>query len=165
MKGSSGIMSNSQEQSLNENVVFLPVNESSPQFLHSEKEREAVERLLSGGPEIFYSSIGPDLSNCFLSPEEVSQISSWAQNYRFNEPPVEDQNGIECSFDSENFGSTYNPYHWDMPVPNLELGWPEKPLWAPKSSSVEVHSSPPPEGELQVREVIRRHLQAAKSVS
>lgn len=163
MKDSSGIMSNSQEQSLNENVVFFPVNESSPQFLHSEREREAVERLLSGGPEVFYSSIGPELSSCFLSPEEVSQISSWAQNYHFNEPPVEDQNGIEGSFDSEDFGSTYDPYHWDMPVPSLELGWPENPPLVPKNS-VEVHSSPPAEGQLQIREVIRRLLQAAKSV-
>ncbi|KAM4741593.1 protein FAM83A isoform 1-T2 [Anableps anableps] len=156
-------MSNSQEQSLNENVIFLPVDESSPQFLHSEREREAVERLLNSGPEAFYSSIGPELSGCFLSPQEVSQISIWAQNYHFTEPLVEHQNGPKSSFDSEKICSTYDPYCWDVPVPELELGWPEKPPWVP-TSSVAVHSSSPAEGDLQVREVIRQHLQAAKSV-
>ncbi|MED6274663.1 hypothetical protein CHARACLAT_018596 [Characodon lateralis] len=156
-------MSNSQEQSLNENVVFLPVDESSPQFLHSEREREAVEGLLSSGPEAFYSFIGPEVSRCFLSPEEVTQICSWSQNYCFNEPSVEDQNGYDSSFDSENFCSTYDPHHWDVPVPNLELGWPEKPPWVPQNS-VTVHSSPPVEGDLQVREIIRQQLQTAKSV-
>ncbi|KAK5610435.1 hypothetical protein CRENBAI_004654, partial [Crenichthys baileyi] len=156
-------MSNSQEQSLNENVVFLPVDESSPQFLYSEREREAVEGLLSSGPEAFYSFIGPEISRCFLSPEEVTQICSWAQNYHCNEPSVEDQNGYESSFDSENFCSTYNPYHWDVPVPNLDLGWPEKPPWVPQNS-ITVHSSRPAEGDLQVREIIRQHLQTAKTV-
>ncbi|XP_014854109.1 PREDICTED: protein FAM83D-like [Poecilia mexicana] len=159
-------MSNSQEQSLNENVVFLPVDETSPQFLHSEREREAVERLLDSGPEAFYGSIGPDLSSYFLSPEEVSRISSWAQNYHFHEPLVGDQNGADRSVDSEKICSTYDPYQWDVPVPNLELGWPEKPAGVPKNSvnSVTVHSSHPAEGDLQIREVIRRHLQAAKMV-
>ncbi|XP_014885257.1 protein FAM83D [Poecilia latipinna] len=156
-------MSNSQEQSLNENVVFLPVDETSPQFFHSEREREAMERLLDSGPEAFYSSIGPDLSSYFLSPEEVSRISSWAQNYHFHEPLVGDQNGADRSVDSEKICSTYDPYQWDVPVPNLELGWPEKPAGVPKNS-VTVHSSHPAEGDLQIREVIRRHLQAAKMV-
>ncbi|XP_005796997.2 uncharacterized protein LOC102225342 [Xiphophorus maculatus] len=156
-------MSNSQEQSLDENVVFLPVDESSPHFLHSEREREAVERLLSSGPEAFYGSIGPELSSYFLSPQEVSRISSWAQNYHFHEPLVGEQDGAERSVDSEKICSTYNPYQWDVPVPNLELGWPEKPAGVLKSS-VTVHSSHPAEEDLQIREVIRRHLQAAKTV-
>uniref|UniRef100_A0A1A8ATH5 Family with sequence similarity 83, member E n=1 Tax=Nothobranchius furzeri TaxID=105023 RepID=A0A1A8ATH5_NOTFU len=81
-------MSNSREQSLDENVVFLPVDESNPEFLHSEREREAVERLLSEGPEAFYGSIGSELSRCFLSPEEVNQINSCAQKYQFNQKPL-----------------------------------------------------------------------------
>ncbi|XP_043978963.1 protein FAM83E isoform X2 [Gambusia affinis] len=156
-------MSNSQEQSLNENVVFLPVDESSPQFLHSEREREAVERLLNSGPKAFYGSIGPELSSYFLSPQEVSWISSWAHNYHFHEPLVGEQNGADTSVDSEKICSTYDPYQWDVPVPSLELGWPEKPARVLKSS-VTVHSSHPAEDDLRIREVIRRHLQAAKTV-
>ncbi|XP_015234622.1 PREDICTED: protein FAM83F-like [Cyprinodon variegatus] len=156
-------MSDFQEKSLNENVVFQPLDETCPQFLYSEREREAVERLLSGGPEAFYSSIGPELSSCFLSPEEVSQMSSSVQSYRSNEPQVKDQHGFETSFDSENFCSTYDPTMPDMPVPNLELGWPQKPTWV-LNNSVKVYSSSPAEGQLQVREVIRQILQTARTV-
>lgn len=156
-------MSNSQEQSLNENAVFLPVNESSPEFLHCEREREAVERLLSGGPEAFYSSVSSEHAACFLSPEEVSQIRSWAQNYHVKELQVEEQNGVENSLETEDFCSTYSPCHSDAPIPNLELGWPDIPP-TEKIVEVAVHTSPPFEGEPPVREIIRRYLQNATQV-
>ncbi|XP_041810900.1 uncharacterized protein fam83e isoform X2 [Chelmon rostratus] len=157
-------MSNSQEQSLDEDAVFLPVNESSPQFLHCEKEREAVERLLSEGPEAFYSSIGTERSGCFLSSEEVSQISSWAQDYHFNQLQVQrEANGEGGSSEMKDFCSTYFPSYSDTPTPNLDLGWPEKRPWMPKGS-ITVHTSPPAEGEPPVREIIRQHLQKASQV-
>ncbi|XP_039652482.1 protein FAM83A isoform X2 [Perca fluviatilis] len=157
-------MSNSQEQSLDKDVEFLPVNESSPEFLHCEKERQAVERLLNAGPEAFYSSIGTERSGCFLSSEELSQITSWAQDYCFNPLQVQRQeNGEEGSSEMEDICSTYFPSYSDTPAPNLELGWPEKSPWVSKGS-VTVHTSPPAEGEPPVRQIIRRHLQKAGQV-
>ncbi|KAF7207985.1 protein FAM83A [Nothobranchius furzeri] len=155
-------MSNSREQSLDENVVFLPVDESNPEFLHSEREREAVERLLSEGPEAFYGSIGSELSRCFLSPEEVNQINSWAQKYQFNQ--VEEQNGEENSCESEDFYSTYSPCNSDKPIPDLDLGWPNRSPWMLGNGSVAIHTSPSMEGTPPVREVIRWHLQNAQKV-
>ena len=157
-------MSNSQEQSLDEDAVFLPLNESSPDFLYCEKERQAVERLLSAGPEAFYSSIGTERSGCFLSSEEVSQITSWAQDYRFTQLQVQrEENGAESSSEMEDFCSTYFPRHSDTPAPNLDLGWPEKSSSAPVGS-ITVHTSPPAEGEPPVRGIIRWHLQKATQV-
>ncbi|XP_034075232.1 uncharacterized protein fam83e isoform X2 [Gymnodraco acuticeps] len=154
-------MSNSHEQSLDENVVFLPVNESSPEFLHCEKERQAVERLLNAGPEAFYSSIDTERSGCFLSSEEVSQISSWAQDYRLHPLQVQRQeNGEDGSSEMEDFCSTYFPSFTDTPPPGLDLGWPEKSPWGAKDS-VRVHTSPPAEGDPSVRQIIRWHLQNA----
>lgn len=157
-------MSNSQEQSLNEDVVFLPVTEISPEFLHCEHERQAVERLLSAGPEAFYSSVGTERSGCFLSSEEVSQITSWAQDYRFTPPQVERlENGEDSSLDMQDFCSTYFPSESDVPTPDLALGWPEKSPWTP-TGSITVYTSPPADGDPPVREVIRRHLQQASQV-
>ncbi|XP_038551718.1 protein FAM83D isoform X2 [Micropterus salmoides] len=157
-------MVNSQEQSLDEETVFVPVNESSPEYLHCEKERQAVERLLNAGTAAFYSSIDTERSSCFLSSEEVSQISSWAQDYCFSPLQVQrEADGEEGSSEREDFCSTYFPSQSDTPPPNLELGWPEKCQWAPKGS-VTVHTSPPAEGEPPVREIIRRHLQKATKV-
>ncbi|XP_069546682.1 protein FAM83F isoform X1 [Brachyistius frenatus] len=157
-------MSNSQEQSLDENVVFLPVDESCAEFLHCEREREAVERLLSAGPEAFNSSVGTKRSACFLSAEEVGQITSWAQNYRHNRPQVEQENGAGSSSEMEDFPDTYFPCHSDMPTPDLDLGWPERDTKRVQTGNVTVHTSPPAEGDPSVREIIRRHLQKASQV-
>ncbi|KAL3978380.1 poly(A) polymerase [Sarotherodon galilaeus] len=155
-------MSNNEE-SLDENTVFLPVDESSPEFIYSEREREAVEKLLSAGPEAFYSSVVKELPDCFLSSEEVSQLKSWVQSYSFNEPRLQHENGAESIAEMEDFCSSYFPCHSDVPVPGLELGWPDKIPWS-VTASVTVHTSPPAEGGPSVREVIRRHLQRARQV-
>lgn len=159
-------MSNSQEQSLNEDIVFLPLHETSPEFLYSENERLAVERLLNAGPEAFYSSGRTMHSGCFLSAEEVSEITSWAQDYHLSPLQMQrEENGDEdeCRPEMEDFSSTYFPSHSDTPAPNLELGWPEKSPWREKDS-VKVYTSPAAEGEPSVRELIRRHLQMAMQV-
>lgn len=158
-------MSNSQEQSLDEDVVFPLVTEASPGFLYCEKERQAVERLLSAGPEAFYGSVGTERSGCFLSPEEVSQLSGWAQDYRFNQLHAErETQGDAVGLGTEDTCSTYYPHHSDTPAPNLDLGWPEKCPWV-QAGSVSVYTSPPAEGEPPVREIIRWHLQKANHVS
>lgn len=157
-------MSNSQDQSLDEDVVFPLVTESSPGFLYCEKERQAVERLLSAGPEAFYGSVGTERSGCFLSPEEVSHLSGWAQDYRFNQLHAErETQGDAASSGTEDACSTYFPHQTDTPAPDLDLGWPEKLPWVP-AGSVSVYTSPPADGEPPVREIIRWHLQKASHV-
>ncbi|XP_024124921.1 protein FAM83E [Oryzias melastigma] len=151
-------MPNSQELSLDENAVFLPVDESSTGFLHSEREREAVEELLSAGAEAFYSTIGPERFGCFLSPEEVGQMSNWVQNW----VQPEEENGLERNTLAEEYCSTYFPEPFDFPAPNLDLGWPEDQPCG--KNSLMVYSSPPVEGQPPVREIIRTHLQEAKKV-
>lgn len=151
-------MSNSQEQSLDEDVVFPLVTESSPGFLYCERERQAVERLLSAGPEAFYCSVGKE---CFLSPEEVGQLSGWAQDYRFNQLHAERE--TQASLGTEDTCSTYFPSKTDTPAPDLDLGWPERCPWMPEGS-VRVYTSPPAEGEPPVREIFRWNLQKASHV-
>ncbi|RVE73307.1 hypothetical protein OJAV_G00046650 [Oryzias javanicus] len=151
-------MSNSQELSLDENAVFTSVDESSTGFLHSEREREAVENLLSAGPEAFYNAIGPDRFGCFLSPKEVRQMSNWVQSC----VQPEEEIGVERNTLGEEYCSTYFPEPFDFPVPNLDLGWPEDQPCG--KNSLMVYSSPPVEGQLPVREIIRTHLQEAKKL-
>lgn len=158
-------MSNYQEQSLDVNAVFCPLTESSPGFLHSENERQAVERLIIEGPEAFYSFIDSTESfGCFLSPSEVRQINSWAEDFRFTQLEVQKQvNGIFGGSEPEDFCSTYFPSCSDTPTPELELGWPAKNFWVPKES-IAVYTSPPVENKPPVREIIRQHLQRATKV-
>lgn len=157
-------MPKSQEQSLDEDAVFLPLTESSPEFLHCERERKAVERLLSAGPEAFYSSIDTERSGCFLSPEEVSQISGWAQDYRVSQLQVQrEEDEKEDGSQMADYPSTYFPAYSDTPAPSLDLGWPDKFSWVGRGS-VTVYTSPPAEGQPHIREIIRRNLQRASKV-
>uniref|UniRef100_A0A3P8X682 Family with sequence similarity 83 member E n=1 Tax=Cynoglossus semilaevis TaxID=244447 RepID=A0A3P8X682_CYNSE len=129
-------MPNSQEQSLDEGVVFLEVSEASPEFLYCETQRQALERLLNAGPEAFYGSIGTERSGCFLSPEEVRQITGWTQDYRFSQLQREDTE-VDGA-DAADLCSTYFPGPSDAPAPVLDLGWPEKAPWTTGGGSTRV---------------------------
>ncbi|RXM93033.1 Epithelial membrane protein 3 [Acipenser ruthenus] len=50
-------MSDSQDASLDEDVVFPRVSESSPEFYYSEPRRRALECLLSAGPAAFHTQL------------------------------------------------------------------------------------------------------------
>ncbi|KAM3878024.1 uncharacterized protein fam83e [Diretmus argenteus] len=157
-------MSNTQEQSLDEDVVFLPLTESCPEFLHCERERQALERLMSAGPEAFYSCLRTEHSGCFLSPEEVSQMIGWTQDYHVSQVQVgREQDGEGGSWERQDFSVCYFPTYSDVPPPCLELGWPEKGSWMGREC-VAIHTSPPANGHPPIREVIRRYLQGASQV-
>ncbi|XP_062316566.1 protein FAM83D [Osmerus eperlanus] len=162
-------MSNSHEQSLNENVVFLPMSESSPEFLHCERERYALETLLSLGPGAFNTRLGQESLAPFLSPEEVNQISGWAKNYHISQLQLENGEEEEDEEDEEEgsglqgFSGRYFPTCSDTPAPSLVLGWPERMSWVGVDSAT-VYTNPPAEGQPNIREVIRRLLQGATKV-
>ncbi|XP_019747963.1 uncharacterized protein fam83e isoform X3 [Hippocampus comes] len=151
-------MPGSQEASLDEDAVFLPVKPSSPEFLYSELERHSMEKLLCEGPKAFYNSVGTELSGSFLSPDEVSEITSWVQDFHFT-PLQKEENGGNVNPDEADLTSSYFPSYSDVPAPSLALGWPEAP-WV-RMENVAVYTNPPAEGEPSIREVIRRHLQKA----
>ncbi|XP_062400375.1 protein FAM83G [Sardina pilchardus] len=166
-------MANSREKNLEEDAVFEPVTEACPHFLHSEAERGAVECLLSNGPGAFYTRLNAERLGPFLSPDEVNQVSGWAQDYRCSEVVVEEEMEMEAAvgfdqMDGEgqgmmDFSACYFPTHSDTPAPPLELGWPEKESWDCMGQA-RVYTSPPVEDAPPVREVVRKLLQGAKKL-
>lgn len=159
-------MSNSHEQSLDEDVVFEPVTEACPQFLHSESERCALECLLTGGSGAFYMQLNGERLDPFLSPEEVNQLSGWAQDYHSSQVVLEEEADYQGDGEGQemnDFSAIYFPVHSDAPVPPLELGWPEKECWDCMGQA-RVYTSPPVEDAPPVREVVRKLLQGAKQV-
>ncbi|XP_059924863.1 protein FAM83D isoform X2 [Gadus macrocephalus] len=168
-------MSNSHQQSLDEEAVFLPVTEACPEFLHCESERLAVERLMSVGPAAFYACLGAENLGGFLSQEEVNHISGWAHDYTVSRtqavPEARGGEGGEEEGNGEDGGSSaarclsscYFPTHSDAPAPCLDLGWPERSIW-PGRDCVKVLTNPPEEGQPSIREIVRRHLQQASQV-
>ncbi|KAG9260250.1 hypothetical protein AMEX_G26484 [Astyanax mexicanus] len=154
-------MNNSQQQSLDETAVFSPLTESSPEFLHSEAERCALEHLLTSGPGAFYTKLSKEGLTHFLSPEEVNQVAGWAEDYRISEVLLDSGNlEDESESGTQGFSNQYFPVHSDTPAPSLELGWPEEARLEGVDQAV-VYTSPPVEQMPHVREVVRRLLQEA----
>ncbi|XP_067287969.1 protein FAM83G [Pseudorasbora parva] len=157
-------MSNSQEQSLNENVVFAPLTQSNPDFLHCEEERYCVESLVSSGPEDFYTKLNQEQIGSFLSTGEVNQISGWVEDCHQSDAVLEDGNGeVEVNSEGDDLSGHYFPTESDTPAPCLELGWPERYSWM-DMGRVEVFTNPPVEQEPSIRAVLRRLLQGANKV-
>ncbi|XP_072522620.1 uncharacterized protein fam83e [Salminus brasiliensis] len=157
-------MNNSQQQSLDENVVFSPLVESNPEFLHCEGERCALEQLLTSGPGAFYTKLSKERLAHFLSPEEVNQVSSWAKDYSISEVLLgngefEDESGSG----TQGYSVQYFPVHSDTPAPCLDLGWPEEAGWEGVDQAV-VYTNPPAEQTPHIREVVRRLLQGATTL-
>ncbi|KAL7843290.1 hypothetical protein AOLI_G00248020 [Acnodon oligacanthus] len=154
-------MNTSQHQSLDKDVIFSPVLESNPEFLHSEAERYAVEQLLTAGPRAFYSKLGKERLTHFLSPEEVNQVSSWVEDYHISEVHLDDGNFEEESgTGTQGYSIQYFPIHSDIPAPCLELGWPENKRWEGVDQA-KVYTNPPVEQMPHIREVVRKLLQEA----
>ncbi|XP_076861979.1 protein FAM83E [Brachyhypopomus gauderio] len=158
------MISRSQEKSLDEDAVFQPLSESSPELVHCEVERQALEGLLSAGPGAFYARACGGRLGPFLSPEEVRQVSGWVEDYCSSEETQEDGDGADQSGSAtQPFSVRYFPVHSDMPAPELELGWPEKLTWDGSDQAV-VYTNPPGEQAPHIREVVRRILQGANTL-
>ncbi|XP_066529047.1 protein FAM83E [Hoplias malabaricus] len=155
-------MNSSQLESLDENVVFSPVSGSSPEFLHCEAERCALEQLLATGPESFYTKLSNDRLIPFLSPEEVNQVCAWAEDYRVSEALLDD-GALEGEADSQDYSVQYFPVHSDTPAPRLDLGWPEKAMWEGVDQAM-VYTNPPVDQMPHTREVVRKLIQGATTV-
>ncbi|KAA0707494.1 Protein FAM83E [Triplophysa tibetana] len=157
-------MSNSQEQSLNENVIFSPLAPSNPDFQHSEVERYCLESLVSSGPEAFYSQLNTEQIVPFLTPGEVNEISRWTENYQEGDVALEDGDGEEqVGSEVDDLSGHYFPEQSDTSAPCLELGWPERNSWM-DMGRVNVYTNPTTEGRPSIREVLRRLLQGAKKL-
>ncbi|KAL0978690.1 hypothetical protein UPYG_G00173950 [Umbra pygmaea] len=156
-------MSKSQLQCLDEDVIFLPVSESSPEYRNSEGERYAIERLMNAGPEAFYSRLRAEGLVPFLSQEEVKLLSGWVQDYQITQPEELETAEDGGSWGAQDFASMYFPTHSDTPAPRLELGWPEKVTWKGVGNAT-VYTSPHVDGQYPVREILRRILQGASTL-
>lgn len=154
-------MSNSQQQSLDKNVVFFPVNDSNPEFLHCERERSSLESLLNGGPGAFYDKLSAERLTPFLSPSEVEQVSSWAEDCLNLENLENGDSTSEISSDMDSV--QYFPMQSDTPAPCLDLGWPERDKWEWMEQAM-VYTNPPVQQAPHIREVIRKLLQEATTV-
>ncbi|MGH0180872.1 UNVERIFIED_CONTAM: hypothetical protein FKN15_005099 [Acipenser sinensis] len=153
-------MSDSQDASLDEDVVFPRVSESSPEFYYSEPRRRALECLLSAGPAAFHTQLSLERVNNFLSESEISELHNHVTDFVPTEVPLSSwkREPAECLSD---FSERYWPEYSDVPAPCLDLGWPDDGGGWKGITRATVYTHPPHEREPPIREVVRRGIQEA----
>ncbi|XP_077115591.1 protein FAM83E [Ranitomeya variabilis] len=151
-------MANSQVKCLEDELEFVDISNTSPEFYYSEKQRNALEILLSTGEAAFYNYLKNEGARQFLSREEVISLGSSA---------VDSQLGkLECEEDSEldsDLSVSYWPGNSDVPTPMLDLGWPEGETWK-GITRAEVYTHPPTNNAAHIKVVVRRTIQNAAKV-
>ncbi|XP_058874392.1 protein FAM83E-like [Acipenser ruthenus] len=156
-------MSDSQDASLDEDVVFPRVSESSPEFYYSEPRRRALECLLSAGPAAFHTQLSLERINNFLSESEISELHNHVTDFVPTEVPLSSwkREPAECLSD---FSERYWPEYSDVPAPCLDLGWPDDGGGWKGITRATVYTHPPHEREPPIREVMRRGIQEASKL-
>ncbi|KAF7691122.1 uncharacterized protein fam83ga [Silurus meridionalis] len=154
-------MALSQIQCLNEYHVNLRTNESKPEFLYSEEQRLALEKLLDEGPDCFHEFIKTNQIRPFLSDLELAHLSASVEQY------CPDLPGDLVEYDGDSKGTRLSLQYWpersDDSLPQLELGWPQRASYR-GVTRVSVHAQPPLHGDPHVKEVIRRTIAQAQKV-
>ncbi|XP_053531278.1 protein FAM83G [Ictalurus punctatus] len=155
-------MALSQIQCLNEHHVNLRTNESKPEFLYSEEQRLALERLLDEGPDCFHEFIKTNRIRPFLSDLELAQLSASVEHFC---PDLPDSSAGSDGDSKETRLSSlqYWPERSDDSLPQLELGWPQRASYR-GLTRVAVHAQPPLHGDAHIKEVIRRTIAQAQKV-
>lgn len=151
-------MANSQLKCLEDELEFVDITEASPQFYYSEKQRTALEKLLSSGENDFQSYLKNEEMRNFLSREEAISIASSAVDSKLGKIEYEDDLELD-----DDLSMSYWPGKTDVPTPMLDLGWPEGDTWK-GITRAEVYTHPPSNNAPHIKVVIRRAIQSATKV-
>ncbi|XP_053546633.1 protein FAM83E [Bombina bombina] len=151
-------MANSQLQCLADDCEFADVTESSPEFYYSEKQRTALETLLSYGEQAFQNCLKQEGIRHFLSKEEIDSIEKSVTDSQLGKIELEDESELD-----EDLSVSYWPSKSDVPTPGLDLGWPEEGTWK-GITRAELYTHPPTNNAPHIKVVVRRTIQSALKV-
>ncbi|KAG8567551.1 hypothetical protein GDO81_013676 [Engystomops pustulosus] len=151
-------MANSQVKCLEDELEFVDISEASANFYYSEKQRTALEKLLSSGEADFNNFLKNEGARQFLSREEVISLQSSAVDSQLGQIENEEDSELD-----EDLSVSYWPVKSDVPAPILELGWPEGDTWK-GITRAEVYTHPPANNAPHIKVVIRKAIQNATKV-
>lgn len=152
-------MALSQLQCLDDSNVNPRTNEAKPEFLYCEDQRLALEALLAGGREAFFKCLDVRSLRGFLSELELEQLTAAAAPY----DPGEDLFPDDAEEDEPPLSLHYWPDLSDTSVPEMDLGWPDTEAYRGVTRTT-IHSQPPLDGQLHVKEVVRKMIAQAQKV-
>ncbi|XP_069804330.1 protein FAM83E [Dendropsophus ebraccatus] len=151
-------MANSQLKCLEDDLEFVDIPETSPQFYYSEKQRNALETLLSSGEAAYKNYLKSEGAKEFLSREEVISLKCSAVDSQLGKLEYEDDSELD-----DDISLSYWPGRSDVPTPMLDLGWPEGDTWK-GITRAEVYTHPPSNNSPPIKVVVRKAIQNASKV-
>ncbi|KAM4703737.1 protein FAM83E [Rhinophrynus dorsalis] len=151
-------MATSQLKCLEEDQEFKDVTETNPEFYYSEKQRTALETLLSSGAQAFQNCLKQEGIRHFLSKEEVALFESSATDSQLGKIVLEEDTELD-----QDLSISYWPVKSDVPTPILELGWPDGGDWK-GITRAELYTHPPTGNTPHIKVVVRRTIQNATKV-
>lgn len=152
-------MALSQLQCLDDNHVNPRTNESKPEFLYCEDQRLALEALLRDGRGEFLKFLEARGLRGFLSDPELETLCGAVEPY---DP------GSELFPDNTEDGDTPLSLHYwpdlsDTSVPQMDLGWPNAESYRGVTRTT-IYSQPPLDGQVHIKEVVRKMIAQAQKV-
>ncbi|XP_068569023.1 uncharacterized protein [Cebidichthys violaceus] len=153
-------MALSQLQCLDDNHVNPRTHESKPEFLYCEDQRLALEAFLRDGREEFVKYLGAHSLRGFLSDPELETLSQAVEPYDPGSELFFPENAEE---DEPPLSLHYWPELSDTSVPQMDLSWPDNISYRGVTRT-SVYTQPPLEGQVHIKEVVRKMIAQAQKV-
>ncbi|XP_028311500.1 uncharacterized protein LOC114468673 [Gouania willdenowi] len=154
-------MALSQLQCLDDNNVNPRTHESKAEFFYCEDQRLALEALLRDGREGFTKYLEARDIRGFLSDPELETLTRSIEPY---DPGSElfPENVVD---QPEPLSLHYWPDMSDISIPQMDLGWPDSEAYRGVTRTT-VYTQPPLEGQVHIKEVVRKIIiQASKVIA
>ena len=152
-------MALSQLQCLDDNHINPRVHESKPEFLYCEDQRLALEALLHDGREAFFKYLEARGLRGFLSDPELETLAGTVEPY----DPDSEVYPESAEDDEPPLSQHYWPDLSDTSVPQMDLGWPDTDAYRGVTRTT-IYSQPPMDGQVHVKEVVRKMIAQAQKV-
>lgn len=156
-------MALSQIQCLDDNHVNPRTHESKAEFFYCEEQRLALEALLKDGREAFLKHLEARGLRGFLSDPELEALSGAVEPY---DPGSELYPGTEAGGgggEPAPLSLHYWPDLSDTSIPQMDLGWPSTEAYRGVTRTT-VYTQPPLEGQVHIKEVVRKMIAQAQKV-
>ncbi|XP_031718281.1 mucin-5AC-like [Anarrhichthys ocellatus] len=153
-------MALSQLQCLDDNHVNPRTHESKPEFLYCENQRLALEAFLRDGREEFVKYLGAHSLRGFLSDPELETLAEAVEPYDPGSELFFPENAEE---DEPPLSLHYWPELSDTSVPQMDLCWLDNISYRGVTRT-SVYTQPPLEGQVHIKEVVRKMIAQAQKV-
>ncbi|XP_054463221.1 protein FAM83G-like [Anoplopoma fimbria] len=159
-------MALSQVQCLDDNHVNPRTHESKPEFLYCEDQRLALETFLRDGREAFVKYLGARDLRGFLSDPELETLAEVVEPYDPGSELFFPEDG-DGDGDGEGDEPPLSLHYWpelsDTSVPQMDLSWPDNVSYRGVTRT-SVYTQPPLEGQVHIKEVVRKMIAQAQKV-